>query len=374
MLIVRGTKKLRDRLRAAPRATDRDESTTMLGDWFANALFWKPQMALFVNARTMLPVFVPLAPVATLLDRAPDAIAAVLRANGMPPDLVDAEAAAMADVRVAPTNDRQVVGVMTEFAFQAEQFSSRTDDEIFALSMRMSDLILGPLMKRRRTPAAELAALLAPDAEVIDLRSRAGHASTDTARSGVAHQLKVTLRGVRPPIWRRVVVDGGESLHHLHDVIQAAFGWYDSHLHEFDIDGEHYGIPHEDDWTPVRDERRVSIGEIAGAGKIRYTYDFGDNWEHDVIVEKSLPAGEAATVPDCIGGSRACPPEDCGGPWGYTELLKILADPDHPEHAERVEWLDWIGRSGLDPDAFNPASFADDLHTQQTIKLGDLLE
>lgn len=187
MLIIRGTKKLRDRLRAAPQAADVDESSTMLGDWFANALFWKPQVALFVNARTMLPVFVPLAPAATLLDRAPAAIAAVLRAHGMPAELVDAESAAMGDVRVAPTNDRQVVGVMTEFAFQAEQFSPRTDDEMFGLSMRMAELILGPLMKRHSTPASELAALLAPDAQVIDLRSRAHHAGTNAAGSGVAH-------------------------------------------------------------------------------------------------------------------------------------------------------------------------------------------
>ena len=374
MLIIRGTKKLRDRLREAPQAADVDESSTMLGDWFANALFWKPQVALFVNARTLLPVFVPLAPAATLLDRAPAAIATVLRAHGMPEELVDAEVAAMGDVRVAPTNDRQVVGVMTEFAFQAEHFSPRTDDEMFGLSMRMSELILGPLMKRHHTPASELAASLAPDAEVIDLRSRARHPGTNASGSGIAHQLKITLRDIRPPIWRRVVVDGAGTLHHLHDVIQAAFGWFDSHLHEFDIDGEHYGIPHEDDWTPVNDERRVSIDEIAGAGRIRYTYDFGDNWEHDIIVEKTLPAGEFATVPDCIDGRRACPPEDCGGPWGYAELLKILADPDHPEHAERVEWLDWIGRRALDPGAFDPSDFAADLRTQQTVKLGDWLD
>ncbi|WP_420639931.1 DUF6933 domain-containing protein [Candidatus Poriferisocius sp.] len=113
-----------------------NESTTMLGDWFANALFWKPQVALFVNARTMLPVYVPLAPAATLLERAPAAIAVVLRAHGLPGDLVDAEAAAMVDVRVGPTNDRQLVGVMNEFAFQAERFSLRTQSEMLTVSIR----------------------------------------------------------------------------------------------------------------------------------------------------------------------------------------------------------------------------------------------
>ena len=316
MLMVRGTKKLRDRLRSAPRADEADESTTMLGDWFVNALFWKPQVALFVNARTMLPVFVPLAPAATLLDRAPSMIVAVLRAHGMPTELINAEVAAMADVRLGPTNDRQVVGVMTEFAFQSEQFAPRTDEEMFSLSMTMSELILGPLMNRHSTPASELAALFGPDADVIEFPHRAEAGRADSTDPGVVHQLKITLRGIRPPVWRRVVVAGGETLHHLHDVIQAAFGWYDSHLHEFDIDGERYGIPHEEDWTPVRDERRVSIDQISGAAKVRYIYDFGDNWEHDIVVEKTFPADQTPIVPDCIEGRRACPPEDVGGVRG----------------------------------------------------------
>lgn len=371
VLMVRGTKKLRDRLRSAPMADEADESTTMLGDWFVNALFWKPQVALFVNARTMLPVFVPLAPAATLLDRAPSMIVAVLRAHGMPTELINAEVAAMADVRLGPTNDRQVVGVMTEFAFQSEQFAPQTDEEMFSLSMTMSELILGPLMNRHSTPASELAALFGPDADVIEFPHRAEAGRADSTDPGVVHQLKITLRGIRPPVWRRVVVAGGETLHHLHDVIQAAFGWYDSHLHEFDIDGERYGIPHEEDWTPVRDERRVSIDQIAGAAKVRYIYDFGDNWEHDIVVEKTFPADQIPIVPDCIEGRRACPPEDCGGTWGYAELLKIVADSDHPEHDDRVEWLDGMGLTKFAPDAFDRRSFGDDLSTQQSIRLDD---
>ena len=352
-------------------ADEADESTTMLGDWFVNALFWKPQVALFVNARTMLPVFVPLAPAATLLDRAPSMIVAVLRAHGMPTELINAEVAAMADVRLGPTNDRQVLGVMTEFAFQSEQFAPQTDEEMFSLSMTMSELILGPLMNRHSTPASELAALFGPDADVIEFPHRAEAGRADSTDPGVVHQLKITLRGIRPPVWRRVVVAGGETLHHLHDVIQAAFGWYDSHLHEFDIDGERYGIPHEEDWTPVRDERRVSIDQIAGAAKVRYIYDFGDNWEHDIVVEKTFPADQIPIVPDCIEGRRACPPEDCGGTWGYAELLKIVADSDHPEHDDRVEWLDGMGLTKFAPDAFDRRSFGDDLSTQQSIRLDD---
>lgn len=116
MLVVRGTKKLRDRLRGAPVA-DQEASTTELGDWFATALFWRPQVALLVNARTFVPVFVELAPAATLLDRAPAAIEAVLRHHGAGDAFLTVEREAMAEVRIAPTNDRSVLGVMNEFAF-----------------------------------------------------------------------------------------------------------------------------------------------------------------------------------------------------------------------------------------------------------------
>ncbi len=363
MLIVRGTKKLRDRMKQAPLASATDESTTALGDWFATALFWKPQVALLVNARTMIPVFTPLAPAGKLLDRAPEAIGQVLAAHDVPRDAIDSEMAAMRDVRLAPTNDRQVVGVMNEFAFQGEGAWGTRDPDLFAMSMRLSDLILGPLMKRHGTPADELAACFTPGAKVIAFP---GADAAPVATTGRTHQLKVTLRDTNPPIWRRVVVDGGETLAHLHSVIQAAFGWWDAHLHAFEIDDESYGIPHVDDWTPVKDERRVSIDQTLGEGgrRARYIYDFGDHWEHDIVVEKTTPANDDTVVPDCIGGARACPPEDCGGPWGYRELLEILADPTHPEYAERREWLD----HPIYPDEFDMDRFELDFERQVSLE------
>ena len=371
MLIVRGTKKLRDRMKKAPAASPDDESTTALGDWFATALFWKPQVALLVNSRTMIPVFTPLAPAGELLHRAPGVIADVLRAHGVPDDAIAAESHEMSDVRIAPTNDRQIVGVMNEFAFQGEGVWGPHDPDLFSMSMRLSELIVGPLMKRHGTPADELAAFFRDDATVISLPT--ANTAVPPSRRHV-HQLKVTLRGTTPPIWRRVVVDGGETLDHLHAVIQAAFGWYDAHLHDFEIDGDRYGIPDEGDWTPINDERRVSIDQAIGAGhrKIRYTYDFGDDWAHDITIERTIPPDEVATVPDCTGGRRACPPEDCGGPWGYRELLDILADPTHPEHDERLEW----NGGPIDPDAFDPTDFAQNLRLQQAIghqALSDLI-
>ena len=157
MLVVRGTKKLRDRAKG-PVAEDGDVSTGVLGDWFATALFWKPQVALAVNARTFLPVFMPLAPAGKLLDRLPDEIVRILALHGVDQGTIDAARAEMADVRIAPTNDRSVVGVMTEFAFLGEHFF---EGDLTALSLRMASTPVGPLRSTHRFPDQALAAVLA---------------------------------------------------------------------------------------------------------------------------------------------------------------------------------------------------------------------
>ena len=157
MLVVRGTKKLRDRVKG-PVAEDGDVSTGVLGDWFATALFWKPQVALAVNARTFLPVFMPLAPAGKLLERLPDEIARILALRGVDQATIDVEREQMADVRIAPTNDRSVVGVMTEFAFLGEHFF---EADLTALSLLMASTPVGPLRSTHLFPDQALAALLA---------------------------------------------------------------------------------------------------------------------------------------------------------------------------------------------------------------------
>ncbi|HEX6421898.1 MAG TPA: plasmid pRiA4b ORF-3 family protein [Acidimicrobiales bacterium] len=375
MLVVRGTKKLRDRVRGAP-AADGDVSTTELGDWFATALFWRPQVALLVNTRTLIPLFMELAPAATLLDRVPAAIEAVLGRHGVDEAFLAAEREAMADVGVAPTNDRSVVGVMNEFAFLGEHHQSIEPVDLLQLSVNLAGTPLGPLSKRTGFPIRELAAVVDekdPLAEVIPLRpgraTNAPTAPTSPASSGV-YQLKVTLHGTKPTVWRRVLVDGASTLDQVHEVIQAAFGWWNYHLHEFEIGRERYGVPDpEEDWgPPPKDERRTRLDSVASEGsKLIYTYDFGDDWRHKIVVEKVFPADPTITVPACIDGRRACPPEDCGGTWGYRELLEVLADPAHPEHEERREW---IGRS-FDPEAFDPSEFEDNLRNQQLAGFDD---
>jgi hypothetical protein len=373
MLVVRGTKKLRDRAEG-PVAESGDVSTGVLGDWFATALFWKPQVALAVNARTFLPVFMPLAPAGKLLERLPDEIARTLALHGVDQATIDAEREQMADVRIAPTNDRSVVGVMTEFAFLGEHF---LDGDLTALSLRMASTPVGPLRSTHRYPDRALAALLADrsagpssgerTATIITFPGQAAakSASKNRTRSapgrrsgpaGSVYQLKVTLLDTKPPVWRRILVEGSTTLDGLHEVIQAAFGWWNCHLHEFEIGRARYGMP-DPDWDfgpPTVDERTSRLDTVAREGTtFHYTYDFGDNWRHKVAVEKVTDAVPSTRLPDCVGGRRACPPEDSGGPWGYQDLLDSLTG--RPRHTDAR--LDYVG-TDFDPAAFDPSDFA----------------
>lgn len=165
------------------------------------------------------------------------------------------------------------------------------------------------------------------------------------------YQLKITILDVRPPVWRRVRVPGHASLLELHDVIQTAFGWTDSHLHGFEIGGERYGPPDDFLESESLDEQRTSLTDAVGKRLKRfvYSYDFGDDWRHEVVVEKVEPAGPDDRRAVCLAGKRSGPPEDCGGPWGYAELLEALRNPRHQRHEEMV---DWVG-DRFDPEAFD---------------------
>lgn len=164
------------------------------------------------------------------------------------------------------------------------------------------------------------------------------------------YQIKVTLKHCRPPIWRRVLVPADIKLPRLHRVLQMVMGWLDCHLHAFNVHGEQYGIPDSNFPGMFKSERNVRLDKlVAVGGKIVYEYDFGDDWEHELKIEKAYPAQAGMRYPLCINGKRACPPEDCGGPWGYEHLLEVLRDPAHEEHGEMLEW---IGED-FDPEAFD---------------------
>jgi hypothetical protein len=148
------------------------------------------------------------------------------------------------------------------------------------------------------------------------------------------YQLKISLDGVQPPVWRRVQVPGGYTLDRIHRVIQYAMGWQNFHLHSFDVGGAQYGEPDPDGDLELTDELDVRLDAVATMGtRLRYTYDYGDWWEHTVEVEEVMGADPDERYPLCVSGSGACPPEDVGGAFGYAELLAVLGDPAHPEYA-----------------------------------------
>lgn len=164
------------------------------------------------------------------------------------------------------------------------------------------------------------------------------------------YRIKVTLRHVAPPIWRRIEVPADIKLGKLHRVLQMAMGWFDSHMHGFRVGHVSYGAPNPDSPDDTKNERNVRLDRIAAEGDtVIYEYDFGDGWEHDLKIEKVLPAEKGNHYPACLAGKRACPPEDCGGPWGYQNLLDALKDPKHENHEEMLEWFG----DELDPEAFD---------------------
>jgi len=167
------------------------------------------------------------------------------------------------------------------------------------------------------------------------------------------YQFKVTLKDSSPTIWRRFQVVGNISLCKMHEIIQIVMGWTDSHLHQFIDKGIFYGNSEDDDFrgTEILDEKKFKINQILTEQKqkIVYEYDFGDSWEHELVLEKIISKDKKINTPICIEGERACPPEDCGGIGGYEDLLETLKKPDDPEYENLIEWLD----EDFDPNIFN---------------------
>lgn len=166
------------------------------------------------------------------------------------------------------------------------------------------------------------------------------------------YQLKVTLKEIRPPIWRRVLVASNTTLHRLHWIIQVSMGWTNSHLHQFIVDDQYYSQPEfglAEEGLEVKNEKTARLGRLMTRAKSKfiYEYDFGDSWHHEILVEQILTPDPKMTYPACLSGKRACPPEDCGGVWGYENFLDAIKHPDHPEHNEL---LTWVGGT-FDPEA-----------------------
>jgi hypothetical protein len=168
------------------------------------------------------------------------------------------------------------------------------------------------------------------------------------------YQLRVTLLRIDPPIWRQLHVPPTITLRSLHRAIQESMGWEGEHLHEFAAGNKHYGIPMPGDPYKVHDETEARLYRVLTkpGQRMMYEYDFGDGWKHEVLLEAVHRSREAPEFPVCIAGERACPPEDCGGPWGYEDLLELWRDAENPEDEERLEWLG----EDFDPEAFDLAA------------------
>jgi len=202
-----------------------------------------------------------------------------------------------------------------------------------------SELMIGSLMQQLQ------------DQTPLSKRKRKSPSIAGITAPASIYRLKVTLRDNHPAIWRRIQVADTILLPHLHGVLQLAMGWTNSHLHLFQVGKRVFAEPSPDDDFPIIDYRSVPLNQIAPAvaDHLVYLYDFGDSWEHDIVVEEILPAEKGVHHPLCLDGQNACPPEDVGGVGGYTDFLNTIRNSRHPEHAEM---LAWVG-GAFDPDRFD---------------------
>ena len=186
-------------------------------------------------------------------------------------------------------------------------------------------------------------------------------ATKKIASSQDIYQIKVTLLGTKPPIWRRLLVPSSLTLAQLHDAVQTAMGWQGGHMHEFRA-GQRYFDPEYRSMgmDPVENERTVRLsGVLRKTGpKLIYTYDLGNSWEHAIVLEKQLPVDPNTSYPVCTDGQLACPPDDCGGIPGFYDLVEAIADPNHKQHKELRDWL------GYD---FDPLAFSIDSVNQMLV-------
>jgi hypothetical protein len=166
------------------------------------------------------------------------------------------------------------------------------------------------------------------------------------------YQLKLTLRDIHPPIWRRIQVWDDTTLAQLHRILQIAVGWENYHLHEFHIGRRVYGEPDPDgvDERPIIDDRRQQLRQVLPqvGTSFEYVYDFGDNWRHELLLEAVVLPELEQRYPLCLAGERSGPPEDVGGSFGYANYLDAIADPNHEEHKNMLEW-----RGPFDPELFS---------------------
>lgn len=171
------------------------------------------------------------------------------------------------------------------------------------------------------------------------------------------YQVQIELADSKPKIWRQLLIPSDMLLTNFHKVIQTSMGWTNSHLHQFIKDKKFYSVELEDDdfWDDSTSidykKKKIRVSDLLPKEKktMIYEYDFGDGWEHLITLEKILPVEEGQKYPICVAGEMACPPEDCGGVWGYAEMLKTIQQPEHEDYNDTIEWLG----EDFEPEYFN---------------------
>lgn len=200
-----------------------------------------------------------------------------------------------------------------------------------------------------------------PGAAPVIPMTRGSKAGIPTERFERPMQLEIVLEGIEPPIWRRIVISSSATLHQLHRAIQVAMGWENAHLYTLTVGGRTYSdpTPWDDRPSDLEDSRKVRLAEfqLAEGATLEYEYDMGDGWRHRITVERPDADSIPASLPACLAGARACPPEDSGGPIGYEEILAAIRNPKHPE---RRQILGWLPR-GFDSERFDRDRVNDEL-------------
>ena len=342
MMTLRCTRKLLERLRVPPDTESDAGPDNALGDWYANLVrVGHDQLVVAVNERSFLTLVLPARGVRdSIAGELPRLLGTLLRELEVPDAVAAREAEAMQPMAFARTADRSMVASLNERVRLVQHF--------WAAGVAPMDIILR--LARAPIMAGPAAADLYPSRaarRILGLDREAPPPATVV-------RLHVSLEGLSPMIWRRLVVPETITLPQLHRVLQVAMGWNDCHLHAFELAGVRYGEPDEDGLDDqLRDESGIRLGDLIRDTHVDhfvYTYDFGDDWRHVVRVEAVEPNTGAVRGAVCLDGANRCPPEDVGGPPGYLELIQALRDPRHPAHREMVEW---IGEASFDPTAFD---------------------
>jgi hypothetical protein len=192
-----------------------------------------------------------------------------------------------------------------------------------------------------------------------------GSSHRTSKKTYTVFQVKITLKGNSPPVWRRIHTPDC-TLEELHEIIQVTMGWECEHPYRFIIGGVDYADLAMTSDEEVEDACATRLSAVLPTEKRRprfsYEYDFGDEWMHQLIVEERFPPKEGVTYPVCLGGQRACPPEDCGGPWAYSDFVEAIRNPDHRRHDELLEWVG----GEFDPERFDQEAVNNALRRMRT--------